>query len=82
MELLEEVVVPGAGATLEGCTMLEEYTGADVDAMPAGDMIPEEGMVPEEDPTPEDGAMIEDGLRVKLADGFVRKPVDPPVPVT
>ncbi len=28
----------------------------------------------------EDGAMTEEGLRVKLAEIFVRKPVDAPVP--
>lgn len=38
-------------------------------------------MVPEADATPEDGAMPEEGLRVKLAEGLVRKPVDAPVPV-
>lgn len=75
-------MVPEGAATLDGCTMLEEYAVADVDAIPAGDTIPEEGALPEEGATPEDGAMIEDGLRVKLAEGFVRKPVDPPLPVT
>lgn len=56
------------GAVAEGVATLED--GA----------MPEEGTV-EADVTPEDGAMPEEGLRVKLAEGFVRKPVDAPVPV-
>ena len=74
-------MVPKGGATLEGCTVLEEYAVAEVGAMPAGDTMPEEGVVPEEVATPEDGAMIGGGLREKLAEGFVRKPVDPAVPL-
>lgn len=61
--------------------MLEEYAVAGVDATPAADTIPEEDMVPEGGVSLEDGAMVEDGLRVKLAEGFVKKPVDPPVPM-
>ena len=40
-----------------------------------------EGAVPEAEATPEDDVMPEEGLRVKLAEGFVRKPVDAAVPV-
>ena len=80
-ELLAEGTVPEGDVTLEGGTMLEECAVAEVDATAVGDTILEESIVPEEDTTLEDDAIPEDGLRVKLAEGFVRKPVDPPVPV-
>lgn len=41
----------------------------------------DEGTVPGDDATPEDSTIPEEGLRVKLAERFVRKPVDAPVPV-
>ena len=43
--------------------------------------MPEEGAVPEADAKPEDGAMRDECLRVKLAEGLVKKPVDAPVSV-
>ena len=39
-------------------------------------------MVPEAVVTPAAGAVPAEGLRVKLAEGFVRKPVDAPVPAS
>ena len=49
-------------------------------ALEAGRML-DEGAIPEADVALDDGAMPEEGLRVKLADGFVRKPVDAAVPM-
>lgn len=56
-------------------------------AAPEGDATLEDGAMPEDCALPdvnvalEDGTMAEEGLRVKLAESFVRKPVDAPVPV-
>ena len=41
----------------------------------------DEGAIPEADAALGDGAMPEEGLRVKLADGLVKKPVDAAVPM-
>ena len=49
-------------------------------ALEVGRMLVE-GAILEADAALEDGTMPEEGLRVKLADGFVRKPVDAAVPV-
>lgn len=43
--------------------------------------MPDEGGVSEADTAPEGGTILEEGLRVKLAEGFVRNPVDAAVPV-
>lgn len=51
------------------------------DAKLVDGMTSEEGAVSEADATREDGAMPEECLTVKLAEAFVRKPVDAPVPM-
>ena len=43
--------------------------------------MPEVDAVTGADGTTDDGTIAEDGLGVKLAEGFVRKPVDAPVPM-
>ena len=54
---------------------------AEGDATPEDGTMREEGAVPETKATPKDPTMVEEGLRVKLAERFVRKPVDAPVPM-
>ena len=69
-------------ATAEDSTITAEDVVPETDATLEDGAMPEESAVPAADATPEDGAMPEVGLRVKLAEGFVRKPVDVPVPAS
>lgn len=53
----------------------------EVDATLGDGAMLEDGGVLEMAAAPEEGTIIGEGLRVKLAEGFVRKPVDAAVPV-
>lgn len=78
--VLEEDAVPEGNARLEDRVMLDEGAVPEGEARLKGGAMLEKDAVPEGDATTEVGAMPE-GLRVKLAEGLVRKPVDTPVPV-
>ncbi len=80
MELLDEGAVPEGGTTLEDGAIPEDCAILGVDATLEDGTMLKDGAVPEAEATPEDDEMPEEGLRVKLAEGFVRKPVDAAVP--
>ena len=59
---------------------LEEGVEPANPALEVGRML-DEGAIPDADAAIGDGAMPEEDLKLKLADGLVRKPVDAAVPM-